>query len=167
MKNATETRKSFDHESLFRLFDPKNKRNLSEKRFGALLHKAGIWLDYDDMKRVFSYFHVNVKNKNKSSDFVLFDFIFAKRISINEFTDMITLNEHGINKTLDVVKQTIFLAAEYNAKLIDPEDYDSLLTSGNSLKQRKFLHLVFRRYDIDGDGLLSPGFIIFIITIFI
>jgi len=166
-KNATETRKSFDHESFFRQFDPKNKRNLSEKRFGALLHKAGIWLDYDDMKRVFSYFHVNVKNKNKSSDFVLFDFIFAKRISINEFTDMITLNEHGINKTLDNLKQTIFLAAEYNAKLIDPEDYDGLLTSGNSLKQRKFLHLVFRRYDIDGDGLLSTGFITLIIIIFI
>jgi Ca2+-binding EF-hand superfamily protein len=160
-KNATETTKSFDHEALFYQFDPKRKRNLSEKRFLELLRKVGVWLDYDDMKRVFSYFHVNVKNKNKSTDFVLFDFIFSKRISLNEFTEMITLNDHGINKTLDIVKQYIFLSAEYNAKLIDPDDFDSLLKTGSSLKQRKFLHLVFRRYDLDGDGYLTKGFLLF------
>jgi len=50
---------------------------------------------------------------------------------MTEFTEMISLNQHGIYKILDDIKDHIFLSAEYNARIIDPEDYVSLLTTGN------------------------------------
>ena len=37
VKNATESKKSFDHETLFFQFDPKRKRNLSEKRYNVII----------------------------------------------------------------------------------------------------------------------------------